>query len=335
MARNHNNEASSSKSSKTTNNTGQSFWSTLNQDLLSPIMMQLGVVDCIAFGGVCESWRSLARSERDKFLSSKQPMLVSFSHKANKNECYLTDFNGRKFKTILPCSTRTCVGSTCGYLIMFNRKTREFCLVNPITRHELCFPGFPLFISTDPKSVRGILVFSPSLSGWVLIISHRFSSVISYCVAGTESMWGSISFNLPVVDIHYFKGKVYAINSRSQLHEVKLKRKPWSRLKPLEMKNVLPNALLHPEFVSSGESLYLVNCVTENLYETYEVDLGKKEWVSRTIEEHAVFVSELKSSAAINPGTWKDGDGSKNKGRWFSANLWYFPHDCMNVNLIK
>ncbi|XP_076934806.1 uncharacterized protein LOC143601227 [Bidens hawaiensis] len=73
----------------------------------------------------------------------------------------------------------------------------------------------------------------------------------------------------------------------------------------------------------------------KNTLESYEIDLGKMEWVPRTIEEHAVFMSELKSSAVVNPDTWKDGDGSQNKGKSFRASLWYFLHDCMDVNRIK
>ncbi|KAJ0637320.1 putative F-box protein [Helianthus annuus] len=212
MVKNHNNEASSSKSSKTSDDAGSSTWPHLNPYLLSSIMMQLRLVDYIAFSGVCKSWRSLAHTEKNKFMSSKQPMSVSFSTKVStkaKKECYLTDFDRNRFKTVLPRSTgRTSVGSTCGYLIFFGRKTREFCLVNPITRHELHFPGFPFYVSNDPTSVRGILVFSPSMSGWVLVISHRFSSVISFSLAGTQPSWDYLSFNFPVLDIHYFMGKL-------------------------------------------------------------------------------------------------------------------------------
>ncbi|KAM0050206.1 putative F-box protein [Helianthus debilis subsp. tardiflorus] len=79
MVKNHNNEASSSKSSKTSDDADSSTWPNLNPYLLSSMMMQLRWVDYIAFSGVCKSWRSLAHSEKNKFMSSKQPMSVSFS----------------------------------------------------------------------------------------------------------------------------------------------------------------------------------------------------------------------------------------------------------------
>ncbi|KAJ0668756.1 putative F-box protein [Helianthus annuus] len=341
MVRNPNNEASSSKSSKTSDDMGSSTWPNLNPELLSLIMMRLRVVDYVAFSGVCQSWRSLAHSEKNKFMSSKQPMSVSFSFSTKgKKECHLTDLNGNTFTTVLPSSTaRTSVGSTCGYLIFFGRKTREFVLVNPITRHELHFPGFPFHVSNDPTSVRGTLVFSPSMSGWVLVISHRFSSVISFSLAGTQPSWDYLSFNFPVLDIHYFKGKIYSLNSENRLCEVKLNAKPQPVLTQLTMKNVPERDLIHPEFVSSGENLYVVSRISKDAYETFKIDFDKMEWVltGKTIGEYAVFVSDLKSSSAMNPETWMlyDTDKSKNKGRWFTANLWYFRHVCEQANLLQ
>ncbi|KAJ0836911.1 putative F-box domain-containing protein [Helianthus annuus] len=134
MNRNQNDGASSSKSLKSSDNNGLSSLSNLDHDLLLPIMMDLGPLDFLAFSGVCKSWRSLAFAHLNKFMGSRRPMSVSFSTSTN-NDCYLEDFEGRKFKTILPNSTVSiCVGLTCGYLIFFRSITCEFWLVNPLTR---------------------------------------------------------------------------------------------------------------------------------------------------------------------------------------------------------
>nr|KAJ0213349.1 hypothetical protein LSAT_V11C400174500 [Lactuca sativa] len=126
------------------------------------IMMQLGVIDFLAFSGVCKSWRSLALDNWNIFMASRPPMFLWISDRPYKKECYLEDFEGRKFKTILPRSAgRICVGITCGYLILFGWKTKDFRLVNPITRHELHFPCFPYNARTNLKEFRGILVSSP------------------------------------------------------------------------------------------------------------------------------------------------------------------------------
>ncbi|KAM0050205.1 putative F-box protein [Helianthus debilis subsp. tardiflorus] len=105
------------------------------------------------------------------------------------------------------------------------------------------------------------------------------------------------------------------------------------------MKDVPEHAFIHPEFVSSGENLYVVNCISKDAYETCKIDFDKMEWVSTgmTIGENALFVSELKSTSAINPDTWMpyDTDKSKDTGKRFTANLWYFPNDRANANLLQ
>nr|KAJ0206096.1 hypothetical protein LSAT_V11C500256850 [Lactuca sativa] len=82
---------------------------------------------------------------------------------ANNEERYLEDFEGKKFKDILRHSCgRICVGLTCSYFILYGRETRDFRLVNLITRHELHFPYF--HYDYCESRVVGILVFSPLLS---------------------------------------------------------------------------------------------------------------------------------------------------------------------------
>nr|KAJ0196471.1 hypothetical protein LSAT_V11C700380520 [Lactuca sativa] len=84
-------------------NSGVAPWSDLPHDVLSVVMMKLGVIDFVAVSRVCKSWRSVALSNRNK-----------------------------------------CFGVTCGYLILFDEEYNDFWLVNPITRHELHFPGTPV-----------------------------------------------------------------------------------------------------------------------------------------------------------------------------------------------
>ncbi|KAK1424975.1 hypothetical protein QVD17_20317 [Tagetes erecta] len=81
-------------------------------------------------------------------------------------------------------------------------------------------------------------------------------------------------------------------------------------------------------------------------FEAIEVDLDKMKWVDaeRTIEEYAVFVSELKCDAAIKPDAWahpwttyerlnnSHGDIQSKKGMCSTINIWYFPHDCLIDN---
>ncbi|GJT94093.1 putative F-box domain-containing protein [Tanacetum coccineum] len=261
-------DASSSKKFNACDNNASTSWANLNQDLLLSIMMQLGVVDFFSFKRVCKLWRKLAFDHNDKFMRSRQPMSISFSTGAKK-ECYLDDFEGRKFKTILPHSIgSTCVGITCGYVILFGRKTRDFWLVNPITRHEFHFSSFPFYVSKDTTSIRAILVNVPpmSRSPSVFVITHRFSSVISFSLAGNQPS---------IHDLHSFKGKIYTIDSRCCLCELRLNPEPTLRL--LTMKNIPEPRLLRPEFVNSDQNLYVIDCILKDVTSLHDVDFERNE----------------------------------------------------------
>ncbi|CAH1448982.1 unnamed protein product [Lactuca virosa] len=62
----------------------------------------------------------------------------------------------------------------------------------------------------------------------------------------------------------------------------------------------------YPEFVSSGENLYVINRYAPNII--LELDIGEMKWVSaeKTIGEYAIFISGcgVRSSAAIKPESW-------------------------------
>ncbi|KAI3796656.1 hypothetical protein L1987_39335 [Smallanthus sonchifolius] len=170
------------------NSDASASWSNLDHDLLFVIMMHLGPFDFLAFSGVCKSWRSFAFSNWNTFMVSKQPMCLSISTRMNNKEFYLEDYNRRRRKTTIPHSNgRICIGITCGYIIFFGRKTYDFWLVNPFTRKELHFPGFPFAKTPIPQYLRGILVFSPSMSWWVFVVSLKFSNEISFSLPGKEA----------------------------------------------------------------------------------------------------------------------------------------------------
>ena len=126
---------------------------------------------------VCKTWRSLALCNK-MFMASKPPMLMLMrisNHRYKKKwYCYLEDIEGRKFRTTIPYyADRVCVGLTCGYFILFGRKTCNFFLVNPITRYELHFPnasGYLVINNHGRPIIKAILVFSCSISRWIFIV---------------------------------------------------------------------------------------------------------------------------------------------------------------------
>ncbi|CAH1416122.1 unnamed protein product [Lactuca virosa] len=308
MTRNQNRDGSSSSSRKRVNG-GVAPWSDLDQNLLFLVMMKLGVIDFLAFGGVCKTWRSLARNNKKIFMASGPPMLMSISDPSYEKEewyCCLEDFEGRKFKTILPhAAGRICVGITCGYLILFGEETKDFWLVNLITRHQLHFPCFPFIVRTDLATIRGIIVFSPSLSGWVFVVFRRFSRQIWFSIAGTPA-WNHISSTFLAIDLHAFKGKIYTVNIRCRLCEMRLNPEP--KLTLLQKKNIPQPSFLFPEFVRSGENLYVMDRGLKDSYTLHELDFEEMKWVSseKTLEECAFFVNGFKYPAAIKADLWVD-----------------------------
>ncbi|KAL4590268.1 hypothetical protein LXL04_003195 [Taraxacum kok-saghyz] len=266
-------------------------------------MMQLGVVDFLAFSGVCKLWRTFALRNRKMFMASKHPMSISISLDANKKDyyCYLKDLNGRKFKTVLPSfGGRTFVGSTCGYLILYGWETRDFCLINPIKRHELNFPGFHSYINPC-TNIKGILVFSPSIFGWVFVVTDGSTNI--WVSKADQGVWNHVISRFVVRDFHAFKGKIYAITG---CHLCEIRLNPEPNLISLRTKNF--PTFSNQKVISSGEDLYMMDY--SKPYKVHKLNFQQLNWV--LCEEGAIerFFDDI-------------------KGR-----LWYFPHECVNVNIL-
>ncbi|PWA43324.1 F-box domain-containing protein [Artemisia annua] len=280
--------------------------------------------------------------------------ILVYSHSMSGRGFWLEDFEGRRFKTIRRHGThRTCVGSTRGYLIMFGRLTSDFCLVNPITRHEFHFTDFPWRqITHHPANFRGILVYSHSMSGWVFVVSHKFSKIISFSLAGKQTSWNHIFSSVPILDMHLFKGKIYSLNIHTHLCEVKLEPEPTFVL--IGIKNFTIPKIYSIEFVSSGKNLYVVGWITKSMYKVLEVNFDTTEWENpeKTIGQYAFYFNGMCTSAAataIKPNTeahgggrtqskilcFRSADQSRKEGglRTIASSMWYFPQDCLNVKL--
>ncbi|XP_023749191.1 uncharacterized protein LOC111897461 [Lactuca sativa] len=346
MTRNQNDDGASS--SKTINTDDVGSWSYLNHDVLLLVMMQLGVIDFLAFSGVCKSWRSIALSNRKSFMASKPPMLMWIPPRSNNKDkifC-LEDYKRRTFKTALTHSAGMyCIRLTCGYLILFRIKTKDFWLVNPITRRELNFPPAP------DDYITSVLVFSPSISKFVLVM---FAKKQIWFSIEDEGAWNCVSSTFDFTnykDLHVFKGKIYTLNSYNY-HLCELTLNPEPRVMLLETKILLDEPehesdIFFPQLVSCGENLYVtVSSAYADVISVYKLDSGKMEWVpfQDTGEEHGFFMSQAGHNAAVKPELWvepwsqyprsyvTDGGGH---GRFFPADeWWYFPHDCLNVNLL-
>ncbi|XP_023740815.1 uncharacterized protein LOC111888911 [Lactuca sativa] len=312
-------------------------WSYLNHDVISLVMMQLGVIDFLAFSGVCKSWRSVARSNWKTFMTSKPPMLMLILPVGNNDrQCWLVDSEGKEFRTIIPHSAGWgCVGLTCGYLILLRWKTYDFWLVNPITRHELHFPPAPC-VSDYVSKITSVLFISPSMSKLVFVILA--SNQIWFSIEN-EGGWNFVSstFDFTFKDLHVFKGRIYSVSNKGHFCELTLEPEP--KLTLLKTKSLLDEDVSFRELVSWGENIY----VRENLM-AYKLDFCEMEWVpfqyTGDENEVAFFLSDLSHGAAAKPESWGSEPGryvvfeGGGKGRFFIAVQWYFPHECLNVNLL-
>ncbi|KAL4585844.1 hypothetical protein LXL04_010470 [Taraxacum kok-saghyz] len=354
ITRNHNrDDASSRKRVKTFDNGYSAPWSDLFHDVLFLVMMKLGLIDFLTFSGVCKSWRSFALNNKKIYMSSRPPMLMSISKRPSKNECSLQDSEGRKLRTRLPhSSSRFCVGLTCGYLILFGKKTRDFWLVNPVTKHQLHFPWLVNSTNVKRTRVRAILVFSPLINWWVFVMLDSHFGKIWFSIAGIGA-WSHVSSDSPIIDLHAFKGKIYAIDFHSCLFEMRINPKP--KLTLLQTKNLVKpwnvfirRPILWLEFVSLDENLYLMDNWSNGSYKVYRLDFDEMKWAAldKTTEEIAFSFNDLKSPASIKLELLVDRwsqyvryahflANKIQKGGSFNANIWYFLNDCLNVNLLE
>ncbi|KAL7593597.1 hypothetical protein Lser_V15G34902 [Lactuca serriola] len=319
-------------------------WSDLNHDVLYLIMMKLGVIDFIAFSGVCKSWRSFAVCNKNYFMVSKPPMSISISTDADENKCYLEDFEGRKLKISLPHSDyKTCVGVSCGYLILFGEKSNDFWLVNPITRHEFHAPFSFRNVSFYSPCLGAILVFSPLISGWVFVVFAIYYHKIWFVIASKQE-WTYVSSPFRILDLHAFKGKIYTLHPINRLSEVRLF--PTPKVTLLKIKNSPIPDFNYPAFVSFGENLYVMDRISEHLSNIQEINFSKMEWVSRekTGEEYAFFLRNPEQGVGfIRIESWADLHSQYGKyyfpcksgeDRFFLAKMWYFFHDCFDASFL-
>ncbi|KAL4555365.1 hypothetical protein LXL04_037983 [Taraxacum kok-saghyz] len=314
-------------------------WSDITHDVVLLVLMKVEVVDFLAFSRVCKPWRSVAISNKNKFIVSKPPMSICISKNANnEKECYMEDFEGRKLKTNLAhLSGRKGIGVTCGYLILFGRKTSDFWLVNPITMHELHFPDIPNVLFDWPQNHRAILVSSPSISGCVFVLFNRCNEgIISFCIEGTQE-WTCVTSPFSISDLIAFKGKIYTTHSNWKSNEVRLCELKLYPKPELVLLSLTKLDFRRTGFVTSGENLYLINLkVSKHPYKIHEIDLDKMKLLSREKEgkKYSFFIYNFKMC---------DGDlqygryvvTSKNGKGWSArANMWYFFFDCLNVDII-
>ncbi|KAL4587517.1 hypothetical protein LXL04_000388 [Taraxacum kok-saghyz] len=306
ISKNDNHDVSTKNSLNICDN-GASYWSDLNLDVLLLVMMQLGVFDFVSFSGVCKSWKSFAFSNMWNFMASRPTIYVRMSTYIGEKKSYLLleDLEGIKSKNSVPfyanypfCSSNNAyIGSTCGYIILYlhRTKSRDFWLVNPITRHKLQFPNSPFSYSVPiPKVTSAIVVFSCSISKWVFVISVDYGSpnMLFFSIAG-QGKWEHVSSSFSIIDLEAFSGRIYTLNKACHLCELILDPQP--KLMLLETKKI-PIFSRCQKLVSSCKNLYLREYLSDGSYEFHKLNFDEMNWVScgKESEECAFIHSTLK-----------------------------------------
>lgn len=94
-------------------------------------------------------------------------------------------------------------------MIVYREKTRDFCLVNPITKYGLHFPNVPFHVNPG-IGVKDILAFSPSIHGYVFVVINGYDYQIWISIE-VKKEWNHEYTNFHIHDLHAFMGKIYTL----------------------------------------------------------------------------------------------------------------------------
>ena len=139
-----------------------------------------------------------------------------------------------KFSKTGPCSKRSCVGSSHGWLMIMDSRANPL-LLNPFTRRKF---QLPLMKNSIFKAI--VILYSDEKKvnnrTWVVILGS-LSKNLAYCNIGDKSWIDLNAINFSYSDILGYKGRLYAL-SNSNTVEV------WDfeSFSPTKVMNFLPNS---------------------------------------------------------------------------------------------
>ncbi|KAF8412286.1 hypothetical protein HHK36_000247 [Tetracentron sinense] len=207
-------------------------WSELPNDLLGLIAQRVLIYeDFVAFGGVCESWRSVA--VKQNFTPSPQlPWLMLPEQKNCDTRTFFSLSKGMVHERRLPeVRGKRCWGSQ-GWLITFSIDL-NISLLNPFTRLQIQLPPHRTFkyhfdiyedveeYNYTPAEIQELYIYkaivssSPSsTTDYVVMVIHGPKIQLAFARPGDEA-WTTIEETRPTryYDVIYYKEKFYAVNS--------------------------------------------------------------------------------------------------------------------------
>ncbi|XP_031259569.1 uncharacterized protein LOC116117691 [Pistacia vera] len=239
-----------------------SYWDDLPQELLEIISKSLNIVEYRNLGRVCRSWRLFYSEFKQSFLTSHSPLVVHASAQVNKY-CYFFDIaTGMEYKRKLP-----------RYIWDF-----KFCL--GVSRHQIqfpCMPQPPCIMDYDCDNHGIFASFGSQGQDFLIMILSKYGSSLQFltCIDKQWKEYHYVNKGWRILDIIVFYGRIYVLNSDSQIGIFNLR---CCDLRFLELKSA-PYIGVHFDkqvrLVASNDQLFVVDSP-----ELYRIDLSRmSNWI--------------------------------------------------------
>ncbi|KAH7560516.1 hypothetical protein ACOSP7_017290 [Xanthoceras sorbifolium] len=352
-------------------------WCDLPEDLLVIISNHLNLADVLTFGRVCRNWRLFFSASKQKVLTSQPPLVFHIPSRASKS-CYFYDMSsGIRYVTKLAdFSDKSILGVSNGYLILERvfLYNSDIWAVNPVTGHQLKFPGMPQPNTTkydrdNPyfkcRRVRAIFASFGCRQDFLVMILSKLHKNVRFCTS-RDYKWKVYSFTgktWDILDIALYKGMIFAITSELQIGLLKLGH-PDLKLLNLEC---TPNICINVRFVASDDKLLVINFSSlrvNGVVQVYWINFEGWEWVKvNNLDDEALFLGDMMTSRLIKTSNWGgcrncvyDLQFMSNTCYVYSLNgpmrrsvpttikggvsprkinCWYFLHQAYNINNVK
>lgn len=300
-------------------------WSGLPDLVLLAVLHHLSaLLDLFAFGGVCQSWRSVFKSSAGGgYVSAQPPLLLRPTLPRRRSVqprpseplgCHLQTLgDGSSYKSLLSDQALAdpCLGHSYGHLILL-RLLRPV-LADALTGVETHLPELP---PDRYPYYYGVLTSPPSSPDSLLLLFYSKYALL--CLRLSSGGWSrhrlgpGVSF---VVRVLSFKGRLYAVNDRAKL--LAFDFSPDLSVKLLEVGGLCPMPRYDrwqfgPQLIDCRGELLLVLFVKEEgswstRIDAFRIDFKRMVWVAvESLGDHALFIDcgGRCPVSCINPGCW-------------------------------
>ncbi|XP_060671431.1 F-box protein At2g05970-like [Ziziphus jujuba] len=230
-------------------------WLDLPSELVELIMKKLNnLVDIIRFKAVCSSWYKAGNNCRLSYspTNNQSPWLMLPTHEYESHTCFF-NFAERKVYKLknvfhgLGFDRARCVGSSYGWLIIFDRASIHGCLLNPFSGDRIDLPSTAV-LSAYPYKRYGVYIRKAILSSDPTPPLSRTNSSISFSIV---IMYGIVLTELAFYNYQYYKDN----NNKTWTKFVNGSVEVWDFDDEEEEENCLPKKVAtfnHPDALPLG-----------------------------------------------------------------------------------